>query len=108
MEAKHTSGPWSIQRSTLHPHIRLVVNPPENEASPIEVCHIDGHALADTANANLIAAAPELLAALEEAKVLLTYCADGDEMSNDGVWDEERLEQAILMAKQAIAKAKGE
>ena len=60
--------------------------------------------------ARLIAAAPELLGALEEAKILLVYGQDGW----DGVGDsspqqqKERVEAAIESAVVAIQAATGE
>lgn len=58
----------------------------------------------------LLAAAPDLLAALEEVNMLLTYHADDVEKGpeEDGfVWDNERIEDAIQQARTAINKAKG-
>ena len=89
--AKHTPGPWQV-----------------NNNDPLQVCDSDGEKrgcspIANTrgkrgeakANARLIAAAPELLAALES---LLDY-------DNLGAYERANVRK---QSRAAIAKAKGE
>lgn len=69
MEAKHTEGPWSI-RSFANSYSIESVNDIEVAATtdPADAGVSDDEA---AANANLIAAAPDLLAALVDAQALL-------------------------------------
>ena len=97
-EAKHTPGPWMIATSCSY---RRVISESDTPVAVPIVQHSDGHpdiyfpnGGEDGPDAHLIAAAPDLLAALED---LLAIC-DGDP-------DEpEELE----WARAAIARAKGE
>lgn len=99
---RHTEGPWSLDFGddgavVYKEGVAAIANIPDDLQS-------------SRANARLIAAAPELLAALEEANTLLTYCADSEPMgdANKGnVWDFERVENAIQAARAAIARARG-
>lgn len=90
----HTPGPWATK--------------PETKYGPAQV-RADGQALADVfgedratraANACLIAAAPDLLKALERA--LTTFIAD--DQSGDYPWHETE----IKLAEVAIRKAMGD
>jgi hypothetical protein len=94
MEAKHTQGPWS--RS--NPRGLTINGPPDRTGWVLTVAHVadrpdEKQALAD---ACLIAAAPDLLAALED----IVQASD----ANDG----DSLMHAIQAAQTIIAKAKGE
>jgi hypothetical protein len=101
---KHTPGPWVLERMRLPPRARdrrcgFVVNGPDlTDDLPVRVCDLraprgmDGFGEAE-ANAHLIAAAPELLAACEAALNAMIY---------HGVAFAER--DTVLAA---IAKAKG-
>jgi len=97
--SKHTPGPWEIKRHfdscyryiSAPEHIALaqvVWCVEEEERSP--VCE---------ANAHLIAAAPDLLEALEELFHLIDDAHDGERVFT---WEMQRK------ARTAIAKAKGE
>ena len=94
MEAKYTSGPWETS---------------SNGEGQWDVCGPDaGDMIADLAgcenqeaNARLIAAAPDLLAALET----IAQGPDEFEHSQD-IWDE--LQACREVARQTIARAKGE
>ncbi|PAQ00892.1 hypothetical protein LRP31_25380 [Mesorhizobium mediterraneum] len=62
-ETKHTPGPWQITRYKGRPHA-IVAADPDIGAMPIAKVHIAND---HEANANLIAAAPDMLAILKEA-----------------------------------------
>jgi hypothetical protein len=82
MTLKHTPGPWKVSRADLTAQgfgysrfIRTTCKTPMDNAEHIaHVCALD-NPKEDAANARLIAAAPELLAALEKARdwVALVY-----------------------------------
>lgn len=112
---KHTPGPWTAARMFNPPTAKdrtcgFVVNGPETgEPLPARICDLRvppgvGSFSEYKANANLIAAAPELLAALESL-----YAHEGErELSGIGTsHDSEALEIAKTAAQAAIAKAKG-
>lgn len=85
MTAQHTPGPWLNKGSGLV----------ENQDVLIEIYGGNREA-----NAHLIAAAPELLKALEHAHALITALKDGGHAIN--------ADSIIDMYAAAIAKAKGE
>jgi len=90
MKTKHTPGPWSVAE-TRHGYDTVIR---ETNSEPIVLAFISGYTKAEgTANSNLIAAAPDLLAALE---ALLDARKQGH---YHGEWEE---------ASAAIAKARGE
>ena len=94
MDVKHTPAPWfevkHFSEWLISDGSRLVAT---TAGSP---AHLGlAHAKRDAANARLIAAAPELLEALEK---LVGYAQGGDLPSN----------KAIDVARAAIAKATGE
>lgn len=106
MKAKHTKGPWKIGGSCN----RHIVAPGGMEIASCRPYYIRRPAYDEAvANARLIAAAPELLEALEATlKITCGACAgDGGKfnyITPDGF-------DACLLARQAkaaIAKAKGE
>lgn len=86
--SKHTQGPWEI------------LNTLEICAGKKDICEMKGWMNEDQANARLIAAAPDLLNALEDlvslAEVIMRE--NGEYMVDDELTD----------ARNAIAKAKGE
>jgi hypothetical protein len=63
--SKHTPGPWHYRQQT-----RAIVSTPNNDGAYVTVGHLSESAFIDDekreANARLIAAAPELYAALQE------------------------------------------
>ena len=104
MNAQHTPGPWSIALSTDHtPAVTVPVHP--SEGSGFVVAHINrlprmGSVLGDAdANAHLIAAAPDMMAALKAIDIeARDIDADGNIILPSHVWD---------AARAAIAKAEG-
>jgi hypothetical protein len=68
---------------------------------------IDGTWEEVMANAHLIAAAPDLLAALRTAEAALADIGDADREPGDDVeWCERRAAEALPLVRAAIAKAK--
>jgi hypothetical protein len=106
IESKHTPGPWKAQlrEGYVRHHAKgqwEVVSAYETEwwiadAAPHTGC--------DEANARLIAAAPELLAALETVLSWAEPVA-GDNRDKEAAANEEA---SIALARAAIAKAEGE
>lgn len=91
MTTKHTPGPWRIARHDTLKDVRHIdAGPAGYERSTVAI--LDGPK--SDANAQLIAAAPELLAALIE-------CAEQLDAETLGG-------EALDNARAAIAKAKGE
>ncbi len=96
MTTNHTPGPWVIQRSrTIRPNYAWVCGQDWHELATV-VVRSPGDKKDDAtglANARLIAAAPDLLAALEE------LCLAPNKHRPEEYWN---------AARAAIAKAKGE
>lgn len=87
--SKHTPGPWQAQTFSSHEL--------QTDFAMVAIgkrAHIIGYSEEDQANARLIAAAPDLLEALE--LMVDTY--------DNGGWPSSTL----VIARAAIAKAKGE
>ena len=84
-DVKHTAGPWIVNDTTVM------------DATGISVCDVDGELSfdADKANAQLIAAAPEMLEALKAIETL----TDIDETHTDLLVND--------IAEAVIAKATG-
>lgn len=91
MNEKHTPGPWHVET--------------DNEGRNVDIQDAKGRGVLTKANARLIAAAPDLLAALERAEVMLRKSAERGIYDGEGVNLE--LESADE-ARAAIARAKGE
>ncbi len=93
--SKHTPGPWGCIDTSNHAHDYRLTKP-DGSTLPLHV-EANDHS-EQRANARLIAAAPDLLKALQKfaLKHRHTY-------GLDGAWDEE-----ITMAEAAITKATGE
>ena len=97
-EPKHTPGPWAVEHRYSCEMIRRPMQRGMGVGSPLESGHIAqtiGDSGTDTANAFLIAAAPDLLAACE---ALADRFYDLDLDTHEPCW---------VNAKAAIAKAKG-
>jgi hypothetical protein len=107
--ATHTPGPWNVEHPYGEPGV-YVAGP--NTGLIAKLCAPDSHLFnADKpvsidANARLIAAAPELLAALESAlKLIATARQYFPKSLRDS--DKFQLEQTCSEAGKAIAKATG-
>ena len=111
--SKHTQGPWKVKfqesrRGTSHYtdkywHDQWVIKGPDIKHSPVAVVRVEGLGLGPSkavrkANARLIAAAPDLLEALEQARAWI----DKASYMNRAEW------QSVRDAAQvAIIKATG-
>lgn len=95
MSAKHTPGPWSVHADPDNPGCCTIY---PDHGHPIGDCG----AYFDPGNARLIAAAPDLLEALEELRGAVIDL-DQDEEGSVNL-----CEAAIRKARIAIAKARGE
>lgn len=107
METKHTPGPWHVEPEEASEHRGLAIcaedavvatiTPDENGPFPLDDT--------DRANAQLIAAAPDLLAALKAARLML-YAWKGSRPAEHGPHPE--LDAEIDRAEKVLAKARGE
>ena len=93
-ETKHTPGPWK----TSYTNLSVVIA--ENGAVVARASKLNGLVNLQ-ANARLIAAAPELLEALESIASMYDYEASCGDLAS-------RLYEATCLARAAIAKATGE
>ena len=104
-QAQHTKGPWEDNGAGL---IYGQVSGDDDEAPFVADCCKDGgsgdYDAEEVANARLIAAAPDLLEALQ---LLLRYQIDS--LIEDGYTPEQLAGMAdIVKARETIARAKGE
>ena len=90
--SKHTKGPWRVERQNASPTTGEWMIAGEKPGYLAEVRDCGSGCV--KSNARLIAAAPELLEALEEAVCALEVCG--------------KDYRATEIARAAIAKAKGE
>lgn len=99
-KTKHTPGPWAIGKNHDAESEDFIIRQGDDPDSPaIASAFVDHIGLTEEesmANARLIAAAPELLAALER---LVSACEKGDP---------ETIAENVVFAKRNIRKAKGE
>ena len=83
-ETKHTPGPWSVEKSNLGPEIWNQ----NTRVARVNINH-EYHAdmVDDQANARLIAAAPELLEALEAILEAMPaqMSLDGEQLRSDAI-----------------------
>ena len=100
---KHTSGPWSIGNANLKEEAEVGIHGPGPYGFVICDMSADGYD-EDTqkANARLIAAAPDLLDALEA----MVFGAGAVAVHHEG--ERKALQMAVDIALAAIAKARGE
>lgn len=116
--AKHTPGPWLVvvgadndgETENVYASIRNV--PCEAQPSSYHLARIWADSQNPEANASLIAAAPEMLAALKAIKKLLDRDGDYSFTTKDGsgmcLADQMIVGQACEQADAAIRKAEGE
>ncbi len=97
---EHTSGPWEVERSQ---GCFLVVSRNEPKDWPILVAQTGSAVEIDEANARLIAAAPDLLNALDS--LLCRIAVNGDDV---GIISDAYTIRAIQKAFAAVAKATAE
>jgi hypothetical protein len=95
---KHTNGPWFVQpKSDVYTNI---IRPESNYGSIIASCP-QSSTDETKANARLIAAAPDLLNALEQMMISLNKSSCGWNMDSD-------IERAYSLCKEAYLKSKGQ
>ena len=90
--SKHTAGPWRVARASLYAGNDLNVD--SYEHGYVALCGKRGDEVAE-ANANLIAAAPEMLDALRRAVLALAFAAETSPAMHD---DYEAVSAAIKKA----------
>lgn len=93
----HTPGPWEAQDSGL-----IYAPPPDSENESILICdvgEIDETTPDRTANARLIAAAPQLLEGAEDLLGMLSSLADDYAICRELVEEAKELRAAIAQAK---------
>lgn len=96
-ETKHTPGPWKLDGAANTGDLDIVATTGRITMLDCEISEVSEDVL--TANAHLIAAAPELLAALRAAEEWADYIDD----------DESRVPVDVRLAmRAAIARATGE
>ena len=109
MGSKHTPGPW-FHEPTGDGLERLITGwPSENTCTVVGV--VDGNKTSQEtteANARLIAAAPELLEALEALGDWLAHGLAKPEGAKPTAADMQRCEELGRQARAAVDKAKGE
>jgi hypothetical protein len=66
MSAAHTAGPWAVAADEIGHH--YFIGPKDGDAVVVLERHVAGHDASDMPNAQLVAAAPELLEALQQAE----------------------------------------
>lgn len=94
----HTPGPWQITKDTTRGEFVTYTKVRDGHDGVIAVMHIN-----EDANARLIAAAPELLAALEAITKAYVELVESDYAPR---WNAEN-DSEVISARAAIAKAKG-
>jgi hypothetical protein len=97
MNAKHTPGPWHLGKEGYY--FQSVRDQNEHITADVNITRSDGEG---GANARLIAAAPDLLAALEIAEGRL-MCIDAQKLDTVA-----RNDDVIDRIRAAIARARGE
>lgn len=107
-DAKHTPGPWDIDRNNSHLCTIATIHGCKNNDwveiwSPNKLGQEGISEEVNEANARLIAAAPELLEACKKAKLALETCDDkyGKDYNTD------KVDVATECLETAIAKAGG-
>lgn len=94
----HTPGPWEANDTDGEHH--AIVSPTDESPDHFTVICIGPNAATENANARLISAAPDLLAALEDCVGILDHLLRLSPVHG--------YRRDIAAARAAIAKAKGE
>ena len=100
MMGKHTVGPWSTKELANYAQPGWVVTWPDTSKPGVHNRRLDYNGSFTEADARLIAAAPELLEALEDA---IHYIAAIMEATEG-----DKISRSFLMSMTAIKKARGE
>lgn len=108
MEAKHTPGPWKIFGGPSHPqrhHLAVIDSIPDVDGKIVAncICHLASTNPDSDANAQLIATAPDLLEACDDALSELMGTKAATDFEIGGVVSEDILEQL----RAVITKAGG-
>ena len=99
-EHGHTPGPWRVDGS---PGVRQWIAAGESDLAVVFATDVQTRAaLPLEANANLMAAAPDLLRAIEALRHLARCMATGPG------WTQELFDEALKAADAAVEKTKGE
>jgi hypothetical protein len=99
-QTQHTPGPWKIRSIGVNGSQTVYAMRNDVATAYDRAPMVKGEC---EANAQLIAAAPELLEALQEA---LAWC-EIDATDEDGFPSQEMLENRVEILREAIAKATG-
>ena len=100
MKTMHTPGPWELRESGMGPFVTAAMNgytPAGTVAQFPHPCDAH-HAYQRTANARLVAAAPELLAACKDVVAAIADVLKGCDLPQS-------MSRALDAATYAIAKA---
>lgn len=105
MSAQHTKGPWLTTNSNavVSTSNNTIAIPCNRNGEQVAIAGVLSSSVSRSearANARLIAAAPELLAALEALRQVAVW--------DDDYTTREEMEKVFALADAAIAKAKGE
>lgn len=103
-ESKHTPGPWRTSNSYGHVFTgdyKVICKMADN--NPLLNWAVEGSSIENSANARLIAAAPELLSAL---KALFEHCSMVHNQWGDNC-NQKQADAAIVAGRAAIVKAEG-
>lgn len=99
-DTKFTPGPWRVTDAAGAGCYRIRTEPSKNDYG-IEIAETFLHGSSDEANAHLIAAAPELYAALEEARLQIEYLHEKFSETGSG-------NNVLAKIDAALDKARGE
>lgn len=102
METKHTPGPWKINEGqtyrTTHGALNFTIQQDDGSGFSTVIC--ETFSTNNSANAKLIAAAPEILAALNN---ILHVCGTVNFSSHNQM--REAIETTVHLSEEAIKKA---
>lgn len=106
MSAGHTPGPWhTFASGWAKERGQVEINADDGLTVAYAVTFVPSYRATSEANARLLAAAPEMLEALEAWQ---TYDSRDDSGPNAGVQMMLDYDRALTLTRAAIAKARGE